>query len=112
MAPSPAGQIATVLVALALMEGRPSQIRVGKVSNVPPPATELMAPAAKAVPNAASALQGVSDAGGLRNAIRENMRQKFSLTSAEAQAIVSAAKVEAVKNNWKVSIAVTDEGGY
>ena len=40
------------------------------------------------------------------------MRQKFSLTSAEAHAIVTAAKLEAVKNNWKVSIAVVDEGGY
>jgi glc operon protein GlcG len=40
------------------------------------------------------------------------MRQKFSLTSAEAQAIVAAAKLEAVKNNWKVSIAVVDEGGF
>ena len=26
--------------------------------------------------------------------------------------MVSAAKVEAAKNNWKVSIAVVDEGGY
>jgi glc operon protein GlcG len=40
------------------------------------------------------------------------MLQKFSLTSAEARAIVTAAKLEAVKNNWKVSIAVVDEGGY
>lgn len=40
------------------------------------------------------------------------MRQKFSLTSEEAHAIVTAAKLEAVKNDWKVSIAVVDEGGY
>jgi glc operon protein GlcG len=40
------------------------------------------------------------------------MRQKFSLTSAEAQALVTAAKSEAVRNNWKVSVAVVDEGGY
>jgi glc operon protein GlcG len=40
------------------------------------------------------------------------MRQKFSLTSAEAHAVVTAAKLEAVRNNWKVSIAVVDEGGY
>jgi uncharacterized protein GlcG (DUF336 family) len=40
------------------------------------------------------------------------MRQKFSLTSAEAQSIVTAAKLEAVKNDWKVSIAIVDEGGY
>jgi len=40
------------------------------------------------------------------------MRQKFSLTSEEAHAIVTAAKLEAVRNDWKVSIAVVDEGGY
>jgi glc operon protein GlcG len=40
------------------------------------------------------------------------MRQKFSLTSAEASAVVTAAKFEAVKNNWKVSIAVVDEGAH
>jgi glc operon protein GlcG len=40
------------------------------------------------------------------------MRQKFSLASEESHAIVTAAKLEAVKNNWKVSIAVVDEGGY
>jgi hypothetical protein len=48
MPPSDPGQIATVLVALAETELRPSQISVGNVSNVPPPATELIAPAAKA----------------------------------------------------------------
>ncbi len=46
------------------------------------------------------------------NVIRENMRQKFSLTSADAHAIVTAAKLEAMKNSWNVSIAVVDEGGY
>jgi len=40
------------------------------------------------------------------------MRQKPSLTSAEAQKIIAAAKFEAVRNNWKVTIAVVDEGGY
>ena len=40
------------------------------------------------------------------------MRQKFSLTSAEAQAAITAAKSEAEKNHWKVTIAVVDEGGY
>ncbi len=44
MVPTVPGQMATVLVAFALMEGSPSQINVGKVSSVPPPATELMAP--------------------------------------------------------------------
>ena len=101
--------MATVLVAFALMEGSPSQIKVGNVSSVPPPATELMAPAMKAAPNATTACQGAIEVG---SAIRKNMRQKFSLTSAEAHAIVTAAKLEAVKNNWNVSIAVVDEGGY
>ena len=40
------------------------------------------------------------------------MLQKLSLSSEEARAIVTASKLEAVKNNWKVSIAVVDEGGY
>jgi glc operon protein GlcG len=40
------------------------------------------------------------------------MRQKFSLTSEEAHAMVTAAKLEAARNNWKVSIAVVDEAGY
>ena len=40
------------------------------------------------------------------------MRQKFSLASEEAHAIVTAAKSEAAKNNWKVTIAVVDEAGY
>src|ERR1700734_2050908 len=108
MVPTVPGQMATVLVAFALMEGSPSQISVGKVSSVPPPATELMASATNAEPKATKACQESI----LRNTIRENMRQKFSLTSAEAHAIVTAAKLEAVKNNWKVSIAVVDEGGY
>ena len=109
MVPTVPGQMATVLVAFALMEGSPSQINVGNVSSVPPPATELMAPATKAAPNATKLPCQRST---LRNVIRRNMRQKFSLTSAEAHAIVTAAKLEAVKNNWKVSIAVVDEGGY
>src|SRR5258707_9336550 len=47
-----AGQMATVLVALAVREGKPSQMRVGKETSVPPPATELIAPARKAEPKA------------------------------------------------------------
>ena len=47
-----AGQIATVLVAFAATEGSPSQISVGNEISVPPPATELMAPARNAEPNA------------------------------------------------------------
>ena len=58
MVPTVPGQMATVLVALALMEGSPIQINVGNVRSVPPPATELMVPARKAEPKAASAFQG------------------------------------------------------
>ena len=53
MLPREPGQMATVLVALAVMEGRPSQRRVGKDTSVPPPATELIAPAKKAAAHAA-----------------------------------------------------------
>jgi hypothetical protein len=52
MAPRDPGQIATVLVALAVTEFSPSQIRAGKETSVPPPATELMDPAAKAAAKA------------------------------------------------------------
>ena len=52
MLPSEPGQMATVLVAFAVTDGRPSQIRAGKETRVPPPATELMAPAIKAAPKA------------------------------------------------------------
>ncbi len=48
MLPNDPGQMATVLVALAATESNPSQMSVGNVSSVPPPATELIAPAAKA----------------------------------------------------------------
>src|SRR5579872_1035335 len=40
--------MATVLVAFACTEFRPSQIKAGKDTSVPPPATELMVPARKA----------------------------------------------------------------
>jgi hypothetical protein len=43
--PSDPGQIATVLVAFAVIEGSPSQMSVGNETSVPPPATELIAPA-------------------------------------------------------------------
>src|SRR5215471_9352401 len=46
--PSEPGQIATVLVALAVIGGNPSQTSVGKEISVPPPATELIPPARKA----------------------------------------------------------------
>ena len=47
--------MATVLVALAITDGSPSQISAGNESSVPPPATELMAPARKAAPKATAA---------------------------------------------------------
>ena len=40
------------------------------------------------------------------------MRHKPSLTAADAEQLVSAAKAEADRRGWKVSIAVVDEGGY
>jgi hypothetical protein len=52
MLPSDAGQIPTVLVAFATMDGRPIQMSAGNETSVPPPATELMAPATNAAPNA------------------------------------------------------------
>ena len=52
--PTVPGQMATVLVALAATEPSPSQISVGKETSVPPPATELMAPARKAAAKAAA----------------------------------------------------------
>jgi hypothetical protein len=48
MLPSEPGQIATVLVALAVIDGSPSQTSAGKESSVPPPATELTPPARNA----------------------------------------------------------------
>lgn len=40
------------------------------------------------------------------------MRQKTVLTAEDAQKIVTAAKAEAVRNNWNVAIAVVDDTGY
>jgi len=48
------GQMATVLVALAVTDPRPAN-EGGKETSVPPPATELMAPARKAAPKATAA---------------------------------------------------------
>src|ERR1035437_2774924 len=47
--------MATVLVAFAVTELRPNQISAGKETSVPPPATELMAPARNAAPKATAA---------------------------------------------------------
>lgn len=40
------------------------------------------------------------------------MRNKLCLTAEDASKIVAAAKVEARKNNWNVTIAVVDDGGF
>lgn len=40
------------------------------------------------------------------------MRTKSTLSAADAATMIAAAKAEAVKNNWLVTIAVTDEAGY
>jgi glc operon protein GlcG len=40
------------------------------------------------------------------------VRNKMCLTASDAEKIVAACKVEAVKNNWNVSIAVVDDGGF
>src|SRR6185437_11319896 len=56
MLPREPGQMATVLVALAVMGGKPSHTRVGKETRVPPPATELIPPARKAAALAARML--------------------------------------------------------
>jgi len=40
------------------------------------------------------------------------MRQKTVLSSIDAVRMVAAAKVEATRNNWNVTIAVVDDAGY
>jgi uncharacterized protein GlcG (DUF336 family) len=40
------------------------------------------------------------------------MRQKLELTLDDAKKIAAAARVEADRNNWKVVIAVVDDGGH
>lgn len=40
------------------------------------------------------------------------MRTKPAITASDADTIIAACKAEAVKNNWKVSIAVVDDGGH
>lgn len=40
------------------------------------------------------------------------MRTKTTLSAADAVTIITAAKAEAAKNNWLVTVAVTDEAGY
>lgn len=40
------------------------------------------------------------------------MRTKSTLSAIDAATMIAAAKAEAVKNNWLVTVAVTDEAGY
>jgi uncharacterized protein GlcG (DUF336 family) len=40
------------------------------------------------------------------------MRDKPSLTAADAEKAMNACKAEAQKNNWSVSIAIMDEGAH
>jgi glc operon protein GlcG len=40
------------------------------------------------------------------------MHQKLLLTTADARRIISAARAHAEKNNWNVTIAVVDDGGF
>jgi glc operon protein GlcG len=47
--------------------------------------------------------------------IRNNgvfMRTKSTITAADAATILAACKIEAEKNQWKVSIAVVDDAGH
>ena len=40
------------------------------------------------------------------------MKTKYFLESNDIEAIATAAKAEAVNNNWAVTIAIVDEGGH
>jgi glc operon protein GlcG len=40
------------------------------------------------------------------------MRLKSSLTAADAERMLTAARAEATRRGWQVSIAVVDDGGY
>jgi len=40
------------------------------------------------------------------------MRQKTVLSSVDAVKMAAAAKIEAARNNWNVTIAVVDDAGY
>src|SRR5665213_187254 len=54
------GHRATVLVALAVTESRPSQMSVGNVASVPPAASALITPAARATAKATDACHKVN----------------------------------------------------
>ncbi len=40
------------------------------------------------------------------------MRNRPALTAADVQKMMAVCKAEAMKNNWNVSIAIVDDGGY
>ncbi len=40
------------------------------------------------------------------------MITKYALTADEVEKVLAAAKAEATRNNWRVTIAVVDDGGY
>lgn len=42
----------------------------------------------------------------------KGIKQKFALTLEGAKAAAAAAEAEALKNNWKVVIAIVDDGGH
>jgi len=69
-----------VLVAFAVTESSPSQIKAGKETRVPPPATELIAPARNAAPKAtaawgmSSAEVNFEDTAGRRSALKISIR--------------------------------------
>jgi glc operon protein GlcG len=44
--------------------------------------------------------------------ILENMKSKPILDLADVKAIAAAAEVEALNNNWAVTIAIVDDGGH
>jgi uncharacterized protein GlcG (DUF336 family) len=40
------------------------------------------------------------------------MKTKYMLQAADVKTVLAAAEAEAIKNQWAVTIAVTDEGGH
>src|ERR1039458_8894654 len=76
--PTVPGQMATVEVALAVTESRPSQISVGNDTSVPPPATELMEPATKAAPKETAACGRSSPEGKPQDTAGSRSAPKFA----------------------------------
>lgn len=61
---------------------------------------------AQASPSQAVTVEGRSQAA------RKGLTQKFVLTLDGARAAAAAAEAEAIKNSWKVVIAIVDDGGH